>query len=147
MVTWDMFIVHWPRPLESRIHFPTSSKHLKVQNNSSLYRLQTWWALLLSVCANRRRAPLSGVCDESFSAWLWPEAVIGCVINANETLQHWNQKQQVWLSKTPCGNSALIWLPLPHFNWGRLLFPVLYMRLCECSLPILYRWSHHNNLT
>lgn len=45
--------------------------------------------------------------NESYSAWLWPEAAIGCVINqkvrmANERLQHWKpETEHIWLFWTP----------------------------------------------
>lgn len=105
----DMGYVHCALtpPLKIQDPFPnifeTSERtSFRTIHNSSLYSLRTGWTLLLGACANRRRAewaPLSVVCDESYSAWLWPEAAIGCVINqelwmANERLQHWNQNTE-----------------------------------------------------
>lgn len=82
------------------------------------------------VCANRRRAewaPLSVVCDESYSAWLWPEAAIGYVINqelwmSNERLQHWNQKR----SRFGC---------LEHRNGSLICFQSVLVELGGGRLP------------
>lgn len=172
-----MFIVHWPHPLKSRIHFPTSSKHLKnvfiTIHNSSLYSLQTWWTLLLCACANRRRAewaPLSVVCDESYSAWLWPEAAVGCVIN-----------QELWMAnerlhtKTRNRADLVVWnnlwkFSLFSFGGGRSPPPTFQLRKFAVTSHVrvwmqsetwtislfrtkgtsrwhTYSWSHHSNLT
>lgn len=102
-----------PKNPRSFPQFPNMWRSVVViLHNSSLYSLWGWWALLLRVCANRRCAewaPLSVVCDESYSAWLWPEAVIGCVINQNNQWKTRTLKpktQHIWLSRTPCGKSV-----------------------------------------